>query len=633
MTDKPDPAKDAGRTDNPGGKRPHATLDLKATEVRGPTPSASASASAASGAAASGTANPEAGKPAGASASATVPPVTPSSGTDKDKDKAASAAGPMGAASATKAAPGSADSSSKAASGPAAKSTTTPPIDAAKSAPAGGGGGFFSHLAAGVIGGGLVYAGAAFLGPGWLPVASNSTVSQMSERIATLEAAQQPSGDIAALSSKVSDAESRLGEVQALKDDLAALKAEQEKLAAAAQSGDEADSGARLSKLEEQLAMIASSATQTEGRVPQLAAITGKISDLETTLNGQLAELRKSLPAEVDQRLASTAETSEAAKAAATRLDRELAQLRTDQARGAQRDEGTKSEMDRLTAAVAAVKEEAGRLTGEVGELRSSIATQLKSVSRPADVTAAINPVTTKLAELEQNVQGVVKSEQSRKQNAERIVLSLELSNLKRALDRGQGQGYAAELAEVRNASAGHLDLAPLERYSQTGVATVPELKAEFRPVMNAVIDADLDPVDGSVIDRLLAGAKSVVRVRKVSHEAGDNSTEAIVARIETALNENRLGDVVAQAKTLPPRAQAPIEDWLSKVSARHSVDQAIATIEGQLKASLAGTAEPASPGSAPPGAAPPAVAPPAAAAPPAAQPAAPVPPAAPAPN
>lgn len=617
MTDKPDPAKDAGRTESPGGKRPHATLDLKATEVRPTAPPTSASASAASGAAASTAASIDASKPAGASASATVPPVTPPPSTEKDK--AASAAGAAGAASAAKPAPGPIDAASKATSGPTPKSATaTPPpsAGAAKSAPAGGGG-FLSHLAAGVIGGGLVYAGAAFLGPGWLPVASNTTVSQLSERVAGLEAASQTAGDIPALTAKVTDAENRLADVQSLKDTLATLKAEQEKLAAAAQAGDEANSGARLSKLEEQLAMIASSATQTDGRVPQLAAITGKISDLEATLNAQLAELRKSLPAEVDQRLAATAETSEAAKAAAARLDRDLAQLRTEQARGAQRSEGTKAEMDRLSAAVAAVKEEAGRLTGDVAELRSSISSQFKSVSRPADVSAAINPVATKLAELEQNVQGVVKSEQTRKQNAERIVLSLELSNLKRALDRGLGQGYAAELAEVRNAaSAGQLDIVPLERYSQTGVATVPELKSEFRPVMNAVIDADLDPVDGSVIDRLLAGAKSVVRVRKVSHEAGDNSTEAIVARIETALNESRLGDVITQAKALPPRAQAPIEDWLSKVAARHSVDQAIATIESQLKASLAG-AEPA----------------PSDAAPPAAQPAAPVPPAAPAPN
>ena len=60
----------------------------------------------------------------------------------------------------------------------------------------------------------------------------------------------------------------------------------------------------------------------------------------------------------------------------------------------------------------------------------------------PAD--AAESPTfETALAELEQKVQTIASNEQSRRQNAERIVLSLELSNLKRALDRGQGHGYA----------------------------------------------------------------------------------------------------------------------------------------------------------------------------------------------
>ena len=238
------------------------------------------------------------------------------------------------------------------------------------------------------------------------------------------------------------------------------------------------------------------------------------------------------------------------------------------------------------------MKEEAGKLSSTIGELRASIETQIKALARPADVSAAVSPVASKLAELEHNVQSVVKSEATRKENAERIVLSLELSNLKRALDRGQGQGYTAELEEVRKVSGGQLDLSALERFKDTGVATVAELKASFRPVMNAVIDADLEPADGSVIDRLLAGAKSVVRVRRVSHDAEDTSAEAVVSRIETALNEGRLGDVIALAKTLPQRAQAPIEDWLTKVAARNSVDEAIAAVDEKLKASLSGTAE-----------------------------------------
>jgi hypothetical protein len=595
MTDKPDAAKDAGRTDSPGAKRPHATLDLKATEVK-PTPAPGASAPPA---ASSSSAPGAAASAASASAPASSGPV--SSGSPSATKPASAAASDASAKSSSTSSAASSSSSAPPKFTPGTKPEAKP---AGKS-----GGGFFSHLAAGVIGGGLVYAGSAFLGPDWN--ASNTTTSELAARVAALEAT--PKSD--ALAAKVDEAETRLAKLEELQQSVAALSETQQaletetrSLAQAAQNGDAAASAERVAKLEEQLSMIASSAPASDGGVPQVAALAGKISDLESSLANQIAGLRKSVPGEIDQRLAATAEASEAAKSAASRLDRELAQMRTDQARGAQQAESQKANMDRLSAAVEAVKEEAGRLSSVVGELRASVEAQLKSVAKPADVSAAVDPVANKLAALEQNVQNVVKSEETRKQNAERIVLSLELSNLKRALDRGQGQGYAAELDEVRKAAAGQLDLAALERFKAAGVATVAELKAEFRPVMHAVIDADLEPADGSVLDRLLAGAKSVVRVRRISHEADDASAEAIVARIEAALNDGRLGDVIAQAKALPQKAQAPIEDWLSKVNARHAVDQAIAAVENRLKASLSGAPEPAAPTGPP--AAPPAAAP-----------------------
>jgi hypothetical protein len=592
MTDKPDPAKDAGRTDSSAAKRPHATLDLKATEVKPASQSPIAGASSSASAASSTSGTPS----ATASSSSTPPGNVPGGSTSTPAG--ATPSGVSGSPPAAKAASSaSAPGSTAKPAAPSAKDA--PPKTAASASPAtkptGSGGGFFSHLAAGVIGGGLVYAGTAFLDPTWLPHAATGQ-PQLADRIAALEAAAKDNGNVSALRAKLNDAESRLAKLDQLEQSLAALsttqgalQAETKSLAEAAQRGDNAGAAERLSKLEEQLSIIASSAPGTDGRVPQLAALTGKISDLETSLAGQIAALRKSVPTEVDERIATTQEASEAAKSATTRLDRELSQIRTEQARGAQKIEAAKADTDRLSAAVEAVREETGKLSSTFGELRGSVESQLKSVAKPADVSAAVAPVAGKLVELEKNVQSVVKSEDARKQNAERIVLSLELSNLKRALDRGQGQGYAAELAEVQKVSGGQLDLAPLERFKDTGVATLTELKAGFRPVMNAVIDADLEPADGSVIDRLLSGAKSVVRVRRINHEADDTSAEAVVARIETALNDGRLGDVLTLAKTLPQRAQAPLDDWLIKVTARDSVDRAIAGVETRLKASLSG--------------------------------------------
>lgn len=585
MTDKPDPAKDAGRSDAPGQKRPHATLDLKSTEVTPPWQAPAASTSASSAAAASsgtsqGSASPG-GKPEASAAS------TASSA------KATSPAGPADA-TAKSSAPKAADKADAAKTGPK-------PAPSSSGASAGS---FFSHLAAGLIGGALVYTSAAYLGPKpQQPQVQSTITDQLDARVSALEATPKGEGNLDALNAKIGEAEGRLAKldeltqnVTQLRDAQGALQAETKALSEAAQRSDGAAEAQRIGKLEEQLQMIASSSATSDGNVPQLAAISGKIADVEASLEGKIAELRKSLPADVTDRIVSTQESSEAARAAALRLDRELSSVRTDVARNTQKAEAAKADTDRLQAAVDATKEETAKLSASIGELRSSVDTQLKAFAKPEDVTAAVNPVNSKIAEIEQNVRSVVSSEQSRKQNAERIVLSLELSNLKRALDRGLGQGYAAELEEVSKASAGQLDLAPLERFKDTGVATPAQLKAEFRPLINAVIDADVEPADGSVIDRLLAGAKSVVRVRKVSHDSDDMSTEAVVGRIETALNDGRLGDALAQAKTLPQRARVPIEDWLIKVTARDTVDQAIASVETKLKASLAGAPDAGAP-------------------------------------
>lgn len=590
MIDKPDPAKDAGRSDAAGAKRPHATLDLKATEVKPAapqTPAPASSAPSASAAKAASAAAPSSSTPSSSTASAAT---APASGAPASK-----APGAAESATAAKASSPGTPPKPEPAAKPAAKPASAPS----------GGGGLLSHLAAGGIGGALVYAGAAFLGPDWLPGTTGESLSHLASRIATLEAAPKESGNVTALDARIGDVETRLARLDKLERNIAAvgeaqraLETETRSLSDAARQGD----GERLSKLEEQLRMIAEGSAPSSGNVGQLAAISGKIADVESSLKTEIAELRKSLPAEAEQqRLAATQEAGEAAKAATLRLDRELSQIRTEQARSTQRVETATADVDRLAASVTTVKEETARLSGALGEFRSAVDSQLRSFAKPADVTAAVGPVNSKLAELEQNVQSVVQNEQSRRQNAERIVLSLELSNLKRALDRGQGHGYAAELEEVRKVSAGQLDLSPLERFKDTGVATTSQLQAEFRPLINAAIDADLEPADGSVIDRLLAGAKSVVRVRKVSHDPGDTSTEAVVSRIQAALDAGRLGDVLGEAEALSQRARIPLEDWLIKVTARDTVDRAIAGVESRLKASLSGAPDHVAPDQAAP--------------------------------
>lgn len=576
MIDKPDPAKDAGRPESAGAKRPHATLDLKATEVKSPASSASAAASAAS-------------------------PAAPASASIKPSDQAKSSSTASSAASATSS---SAPSASAKAQQPGAAPKASDISGGAK-AGAGGpgdsgrrGGGVFSHLTAGVLGGALAYAGAALVGPGAQPPSQVS--SELEARLATVETVLRESAD---LNSKLGETESRLAKLDGIEQRVAALGEAQAKLEAEVKeqaNAGEAASAERVAKLEERLAMIADGAGSASGAVPELTAITGKLADLERTVDDRIEKLSASLPAGTETRLAAAVEAGNAAKSATDRLARDIAEIKSGQSAATRDASEAKSEVERLSASFNDVRRETERLQSAVSELRASLESSLKTVARPGDVTAALGPVTSKIAEIEQNLGSVVERENSRRESAERIVLALELANLKRAIDRGQGHGYAAELAAVEKSAGGELDLSALERFKETGVATPAELKAEFRPVMNAAIDADALPADGSVIDRLMAGAKSVVRVRKLTHDPADTSVEAVVSRIETALDAGRLGDVVQEAGKLSPHAQTAMEDWLIKVTARDSVDRAIARVEERLKASLSGTPEPAPEAAAP---------------------------------
>ena len=348
------------------------------------------------------------------------------------------------------------------------------------------------------------------------------------------------------------------------------------------------DAGDRLARMEEQLNGMVAAATADPakaGRLPQLASLTAQIADLKSALDTRLTAHRKDMALEIDARVATAAEAAEAAKAGAKRLDGEVAAVRSEATRLTQRVDQLKTGSDRLEQSLKSVQDEQAAFKTAVDDFKGTVADQLKSTARPNDVAMALAPVAAKVTSLETSVQAVIRGEEDRKSNAERIVLSLELGNLKRAMDRGQK--FSAELEEVKKNAGGRLNLAVLERYQNQGVPTIVDLSRSFRPIANAILDAEAEPTNGSLVDRLLTGAKTVVRVRKTSHSPDDQTSEAVVARMETALKESRLADVLGEARKLPAKAVVPAKDWIAQVEARHAVEAELATIDLALKTSL----------------------------------------------
>ncbi|MEZ5856676.1 MAG: hypothetical protein R3D67_18735 [Hyphomicrobiaceae bacterium] len=482
---------------------------------------------------------------------------------------------------------------------------STRPGNAAALPPSGGSslGRIVSHLAAGVVGGAVALYGGPQLAPmlrsAGLPAPPAAEVpASLTQRIAALEQGLKavpkpnPAADPAKAIAAAAANGKRIDEVAA---SVTALRGAQDKVAALAddlkariaKDPPIADSAERIVKHEQQLKTLAAAAEtepKSAGRIAQLASIVGRVGDLEGRLTSEIQQVRKDVVREIDQRVAPATEASEAARTGTQRIDREVTAVKSEQNRIATGLDAVKTTAERLQLALKSTQDTTATLGSQLDGLKRDIDGRLKATAKPADVSSAIAPVATKLTSLEENLAGVVKSEAERKATAERIVLALELGNLKRALERGAP--FARELGEVRKVAMPGIDLSPLEPYQNDGLQTLPELVRDFREVANTLIDAANDNADSSVVDRLLSGAKSFVRVRKTSHTKSDTSAEAIVGRMETALRSGRLGAVLAEAKalqTVPPAAKR----WLDRVAARQSVEAALAKIDTALKSSL----------------------------------------------
>jgi len=341
----------------------------------------------------------------------------------------------------------------------------------------------------------------------------------------------------------------------------------------------------RVAALERMLGGRATTA-DLAGRVEGLARTTGTLDATSARLVGEIKALQ--------ERVGTANAAAPAMAERVAKLENAITALTV--SGGGEANEVVRTGLERFEREVAGAKAEAGQLAqrleqserqlrsaqDKIDGLKAELERGLERTARAEDVA----PLAGRMAALDQELSGFVKTEADRTANTSRLVLALELSSLKRAIERGDG--FAAELAAAKRVAGDRLNLAAFDRYAREGSPPLSELTSSFRKVANAMLDAESEPADASLFERLLSGAKSIVRVRKRGQPADDASLEATIARMETALKENRLGEVLAEAKKLPPKAQLAGEDWLRRVEMRYQIEQALAETEAALKKSLA---------------------------------------------
>ncbi len=118
-------------------------------------------------------------------------------------------------------------------------------------------------------------------------------------------------------------------------------------------------------------------------------------------------------------------------------------------------------------------------------------------------------------------------------------------------------------------------DLKPFETTAIIGMQT---LKTTFAPAArSALASAQSEQIKSAtgLMDRVFYFLKSQIQVRSL-HSQNGADTDAILARMQVALDSNNLAEVLTQASTLTPATQTALGDWLPQAITQNTASQAV---------------------------------------------------------
>ncbi len=243
-------------------------------------------------------------------------------------------------------------------------------------------------------------------------------------------------------------------------------------------------------------------------------------------------------------------------------------------------------------------------LAERVSALEESVAS---AASAPTADAAAVEALKTQLAGAEQAIQSLRAEIASNKQALEQSTTRLDeaerkleeprsdvemaraiaLSGLKTAIDRGGP--FLSELDALKSVSPEDPAVAALTPLASNGVPSRSDLVRDFNQVADDILSAINQPEAGEGwTDRLLASARSLVKVRPVGNVEGE-TPEAIVARVENKLQNGDLKGAALEWETLPEAGKQASSDFATKLKNRIEAEERVASALSQAVAGNGG--------------------------------------------
>ena len=206
----------------------------------------------------------------------------------------------------------------------------------------------------------------------------------------------------------------------------------------------------------------------------------------------------------------------------------------------------------------------------------AAVVNDIKSAPRESSPPPDLSAIDERLSQLERttHAQGSeIAQDKQEKQNAKpaddmllRRVVAASLLDI----SVRQGDPYVAALAAAKSLTGDADALKPLDEFAASGLPTPAVLCRELLtlvPKLSPPAPENSAADQGSIVDRLQAGASRLVRIERT--DAVGNDRGAVVARVTAAALRNDAAEARRELNTLPSADRAAAQSWIDKVDAR----------------------------------------------------------------
>lgn len=247
-------------------------------------------------------------------------------------------------------------------------------------------------------------------------------------------------------------------------------------------------------------------------------------------------------------------------------LRAQIAALPDPSARLDQLEQAVKSAPDlgQITARLMALE---ARPSGVSTQMQADIAA-LQAQSKPFDPTPAVQAAIAAEMDAVKNAAAAMRADAETA--ATQATRTANIALLRAALDTGAPYVSATSLPDLPPVLADH---------AETGLPSLTVLKDSFPDAARLALEAALRAnMGGTWAERVTNFLRAQTGARALTPRDG-NDPDAILSRVEAALNVADLPQALAEIQTLPPEAQTALQDWTTSATLRQSALDALTAL------------------------------------------------------